>query len=318
MLAGCRPAQAPPLAAATPSPPGTRVLFIEPDDGAEPVLEAIRGARRSLDLVVYLLSDRSVIEELIAAHRRGVAVRVMLEKDPYGSGPGNGAAYGQLQQAGVEVRWANPAFALTHEKALVVDGQTALIMTLNLVYSAFRSNREYGVVTRDPAEVAEALAGFNADWERRTFKPQVAALLWSNANTRLKLLAFIDGARESLLLEQESTQDHEVLQHLAGAARRGVDVRIITPPDEDQSDPNRPGRRQLASAGAMVRTLETPKMHAKTLVADGARAIVGSANLTSSSLENNRELGVLVVEPEIIRRMVATFEKDWARARAYR
>jgi len=281
-------------------------------------LEAIRDARRSVDVVVYLLSDRSVIEELIAARRRGVAVRVMLERDPYGSGPGNGAAYDQLRRGGVDVRWANPAFALTHEKALIADGETALIMTLNLVYSAFHNNREYGVITHDPLEVAETLAGFNADWERRAFKPKAPALLWSDANTRRKLLDFIDGARESLLLEQESTQDHEALQHLAGAARRGVDVRIITPPDDGESDPNRAGRRQLAGAGALVRTLEAPKVHAKTLVADGARAIVGSANLTSSALDNNRELGVVVLEPEIVRRMVETFETDWARARAYR
>jgi len=281
------------------------------------VLEAIRGARRSLDVVVYLLTDRSVIDALVATHRRGVAVRVMLERDPYGSGPGNASAYDQLLRAGVDVRWANPAFSLTHEKALIADGETALIMTLNLVYSAFHGNREYGIVTRDPAEVAEALAGFNADWGRRAFKPKVPSLLWSDANTRLKLLDFIDGARTSLLLEQESLQDRELLQHLASAARRGVDVRIITPPDDGESDPNRRGREQLLAAGAAVRTLEKPKVHAKTIVADGARAITGSANMTYSGLENNRELGIRVSEPEIVARLVETFEADWAIAEPY-
>jgi len=333
-LAGCWPVPPAPAATARPvatsrstagpdpapvaSQAGTRALFVEPDDGPGPVLEAIRGARRSLDAVVYLLTDRSVIDALVNAHRRGVAVRVMLERDPYGSGPGNASAHDQLLRAGVDVRWANPAFTLTHEKALIADGETALIMTLNLVYSAFHGNREYGIITRDPAEVAEALAGFNADWERRDFKPQAPSLLWSNANTRRKLLAFIDGARTSLLLEQESLQDRELLRHLAGAARRGVDVRIITPPDDGKSDPNRQGREQLLAAGAMVRTLESPKVHAKAMVADGARAITGSANLTYSALEHNRELGILVVEPEIVQRMVDTFAEDWARARTYR
>jgi phosphatidylserine/phosphatidylglycerophosphate/cardiolipin synthase-like enzyme len=281
-------------------------------------LEAIGGARRSLDVVVYLLNDRSVIDALTAAHRRGVAVRVMLERDPYGSGPGNAPAYDQLRRAGVEVRWGNPAFALTHEKALIADGETVLIMTLNLVYSAFHGNREYGIITHDPAEVAEARAGFSADWERRAFTPQVSSLLWSDVNTRRKLLDLVDGARSSLLLEQEALQDRELLQRLAGAAERGVDVRVITPPDEGESDPNRRGREQLVAAGAAVRTLQNPKMHAKTIVSDRSRAIVGSANLTYSGLDNNRELGIQLAEPEIVGRLVETFEADWARALPYR
>jgi cardiolipin synthase len=317
-LAACLPVPAPAPATPNPSPPGTRTLFVEPDDGSGPVLEAIRGARRSLDVVAYLLTDRTVVDALIAANRREVAVRVMLERDPYGSGQGNAAAYGQLSNAGVDVRWGNAAFALTHEKALIADGATALIMTLNLTYSAFHGNREYGIITRDGAEVAEALAGFNADWERRAFEPRAPSLLWSDANTRRKLLDFIDGARISLLLEQESLQDRETLQHLANAARRGVKVRIITPPDDGESDPNRQGREQLLAAGAAVRTLQDPRMHAKIVIADGTSAILGSANLTFSGMENNRELGIRVGEPGIVGRLVETFEADWALAVPYR
>jgi phosphatidylserine/phosphatidylglycerophosphate/cardiolipin synthase-like enzyme len=293
---------------------GGRTLFVEPDDGYDPVLSAIAGARDSIDLVVYLLTDRSVIDALIDARQRGVSVRLMLEQDPYGSGPGNGAVYAQLRDAGVDVRWANPAFALTHEKALVIDGNTALIMTLNLVYSAFHGNREYGIITRDPVEVAEVLAGFNADWERKSFKPNAPSLLWSDANTRSKLLALIDGARSSLLLEQESLQDRELLQHVAKAAQRGVAVRVVTAPISGSSDPNRRGRQQLLSAGAVVRTLAKPKMHAKVVVADDTRSVVGSANFTYSAMDINRELGIRLDEPDIVRRLVETFESDWSQA----
>ena len=308
----------PPPATPTPSPPGARTLFVEPDDGSGPVLEAIRGTRRSLDVVAYLLTDRSVIDALVAAHRRGVAVRVMLERDPYGSGPGNASAYEQLRSSAIDVRWGNPAFALTHEKALIADGETALIMTLNLTYSAFHRNREYGIITRDAAEVAEVLAGFSADWERRAFDPRAPSLLWSNADTRRKLLDFIDGAVASLLLEQESLQDRETLQHLVHASSRGVEVRIITPPDDGESDPNRQGREQLLAAGAAVRTLQDPWMHAKIVIADGKSAIVGSANITYSGMDNNRELGIHVGEPEIVERLIETFETDWRSSLLYR
>jgi cardiolipin synthase A/B len=99
---------------------------------------------------------------------------------------------------------------------------------------------------------------------------------------------------------------------------RGVEVRVFTPPDEGDSDPNRRGREQLLADGAGVRTLDQPKMHAKPVVADGAQAVVGSANITYSGMDNNRELGIRVAEPEIVRRLGETFETDWAHAKQYR
>ena len=93
-----------------------------------------------------------------------------------------------------------------------------------------------------------------------------------------------------------------------------MEVRVITPPDDGGSDPNRRGREQLASAGAGVRTLEKPKMHAKIIVADGSRAVVGSANITYSGMDNNRELGIRVERTGDRGRLVETFETDWARA----
>jgi len=101
-----------------------------------------------------------------------------------------------------------PVFSLTHEKSIVVDGKKAYIMTANLVYSAFTSNREYGIITSDPAEVQEIQDCFNADWERTGFTPPArSTLAWSNVNMRRKLLEFIDGAQNAFDLEQEAMQE---------------------------------------------------------------------------------------------------------------
>jgi phosphatidylserine/phosphatidylglycerophosphate/cardiolipin synthase-like enzyme len=58
-------------------------------------------------------------------------------------------------------------------------------------------------------------------------------------------------------------------------------------------------------------------MHAKVVIADSGSAVVGSANMTYSGLENNRELGIRVTEPEIVGRLVETFETDWGHALPY-
>ncbi|MCL5947275.1 MAG: phospholipase D-like domain-containing protein, partial [Chloroflexi bacterium] len=99
--------------------PGT--FFIEPDDGVMPIVRAINGARRSIDMTMYLLTDREVISALERSTRRGVHIRVLLEEHPVGSGPGNRSIYRRLEQDGIAVKWSNPHFRLTHEKSLVID-----------------------------------------------------------------------------------------------------------------------------------------------------------------------------------------------------
>ncbi|HIC93922.1 MAG TPA: DNA-binding protein, partial [Anaerolineae bacterium] len=271
---------------------------------------ALRQAESSILMKMYLMTEREVIAALKDAVARGVSVRVMLEEDPYGYGD-NEAVFADLQAAGVQVKWANPAFRLTHEKSIVVDGRMALIMTLNQTHSAFTRNREFGVITSDPADVAEIVAVFEADWERRAPVLSNPRLVWSPDNSRERILALLDGATESLDLEQLAMQDEEVEDHLIAAAERGVRVRVLTSPGIEA---NEPGLERLREGGVEVRYLKKPFVHAKVIVADGRRALVGSINISTASLDFNRELSILLDDPEALDTLEITFEQDWAAA----
>src|SRR5689334_10382615 len=139
-------------------------LIVEPRDGVRPLARAIRDATMSVWLTMYLLTDRTIIHDLEYAHAYGVDVRVILEPHPYGmlSDP-NRYAYNNLLAADIPVHWASPRFLLTHEKSMLVDGDTAYIMSANFTYSAFQSNRDLGVVDRDRRDVAALRALFLAD-----------------------------------------------------------------------------------------------------------------------------------------------------------
>jgi hypothetical protein len=93
----------------TPALPVTGV-FIEPGDGRAPILDEMQGARHSIDLEVYLVSDDEILRSLEEAPRRGVAVRVILEEHPFGGGGGQEAVVARLANAGIAVRWGNPVF----------------------------------------------------------------------------------------------------------------------------------------------------------------------------------------------------------------
>ena len=286
-------------------------LFVEPEDGTAPVLRELNSAAHSLDVAMYLLTDKPAISALEAAQRRGVQVRVLLEQHPYGDAAGNNAVFAQLQRAGVAVRWADPTYKLTHEKAIGIDRRETLILTLNLTASAFSRNREYGVVDRAPGDVAEMEGLFEADWNRTTYQPLQPDLVVSPVNARARLLHLIGAAGRELDVESEEVQDRALEDALAAAAHRGVHVRLVISPASSGRDANAPGLARVKAGGVQVRELSRPYIHAKIFLADGAVAFVGSENISTASLDGNRELGVFVNSPAALQRMASTFQQDW-------
>lgn len=299
--------------------PNTLTLVVQPDDGRAPVLDAFNNAQTSIDLMIYLLSDRDVITALKNAVLRGVAVRVMLEQNPCCSNDNTmqRTVFGELQEARVQMQWTNPAFRLTHAKMAVVDGNIALIMSQNLTKTAFSFNREAGIVDRDPTDIAALEALFVADWGRTPYTPSDPTLVIANTNARQKFLTLIGGATKSLAIESEEMQDPGIVDALIAAQKRGVAVRYIgatTPAGTTtpQRDDNAAGRKRLTAGGASVRLLAAPYVHTKTVVADGIVAFVGSENFSAASLDTNREIGILTTDTAIIGRLTSVFTKDWA------
>ena len=262
------------------------------------------------------LEDTQMEQELVAAHERGVAVRVILQNlNNFGNHP-NQAAFDFLQAHGVPVEWAPSYFPLTHQKTLMLDSSKAFIMTFNLQPQYYGSSRDFGIVDKDAADVSAIEAAFNADWEgRQIFAGNGSDLVWSpgSANT---LLAMIQSASTSLDVYNEEMVDPRIITALEQAAARGVDVRL----DMTYDTSWKAALQTLAAAGVNVRTYaSTAKLyiHAKVIVADGSEAFVGSENFSAQSLDANRELGVLIKRADILTSLESTFGQDWAGSRPF-
>ncbi len=293
-------------------------VFVEPDAGEAPVLHAIEGANVSLEVEVYLLTDRTVTNALEDAAARGVDVRVLLEPHPFGFGTVSAQKIIEaLNAAGVHAQDSDPAYYYTHAKFLIVDGATLYVLTANLSRSGLGgtssgANREYGVITTNRQDVAEARAIFAADWSHAP-TPTLTdpRLVVSPVNARGTLTALIATAHRSLSVEDEEMYDTASEDALIAAARRGVDVEVVLPPPSGSgsyaSDVTR-----LLSGGVHVRYLGAPYVHAKLLIADGTAAFVGSENFSATSLDQNRELGIIVSDPHALVTLGATFAQDWS------
>lgn len=297
-------------------------IYVEPDDGESVITSAIRSASKSVWLEMYILSDRNVIRALEEAANRGLDVKVMLEPHPYGVGS-VARTLDELKAAGVKAQYTSPDFALTHEKGMIIDSSTAYIMTSNFSRSALGGysngstrNREYGIIDSNPQDVRAVMAIFIADWNHTPAQFNDANLVVSPINSRSAFMSIIGGAQHSLLIEAEEMNDSAIEQALVSAASRGVQIEIILPaPGGSSGDSNRQGIAAIRQSNIIVREDPQLYIHAKIIIADGGKAFVGSENISTQSLDQNRELGILVSDTTVLSKLQSTFQIDWSVSR---
>ncbi|HVY37233.1 MAG TPA: phospholipase D-like domain-containing protein [Polyangia bacterium] len=303
--AGC--GLATPPASAAPRAP-VRVL-IEPDAGPQAVLSLISSARQSVWAEMYLLTDGGAIAALAGRAAAGCDVRVLLEPAPYQAETANQSAFGRLAAAGADVRWSTPRFTYTHAKMLLVDHAALAVLTLNLTASGLGGNREYGAVDTDAADVAAAEALFAADQLGASAGPPGGRLVTSPESSRPALLALFAGARDTLAIETEELADEGAVEALLAARARGVAVTLAWPGPAARAPAT---IRTLADAGVAVRAVDAPPIHGKVVVADGRHVYLGSANLTATSLDANREVGLALDDAALGARLATTVAADAA------
>src|SRR5215471_2817710 len=294
----------------------SRSLVVLPDDAATPILDAISGAKKSLRIKMFVFSDPNLLDAVIAAHKRGVKVQVMLNPERRSGEEDNEATRKKLSRAGVSVKDSNPAVDLTHEKSMVADDATAFVKSLNWATKNLTETRDYAVVTDHEHEVDEIVAGFDADWERQKFDPGAEAhLIWCPINGRDRIAQFIDAAKHTLFVQNERYQDAVILERLVRAAERGVKVHVMARPPhslkKDKLVEGVGGLRILDDVGIKIHKLKGLKLHGKMLLADGVAAVVGSINLAPGSFDSRRELAIEVRDDDVVERLHQIAKRDW-------
>lgn len=304
-----------PAAGQGPGPGLTRVgtLIIEPSAGFSPVYGLINGARRSIDVTMYEFVDTTAEHDLAAAAKRGVQVHVILDEREKNL---NSNTFSYLSSHRVKVVWSSSRFTYTHQKTLIIDGSKAVIMTANLTSEYYSTSRDFLVIDTNRADVAAITTVFEADFARRAVRPGDGAdLVWSPTDSQDKLLALINGATSSLRIYSEEMGDTTVENALVRAAKRGVDVQVCGENEDGGYDS---AYAKLARAGIQVSYYSSSTgfyIHGKVIEADygtgHARMFVGSENFSRTSLDDNRELGLIISDPAVLSAMARTFAADF-------
>jgi cardiolipin synthase A/B len=298
-----------------PGPGAARVgaLIIEPGAGFSPVYGLINGARHSIDVTMYEFADSTAEHDLAAAAKRGVKVQVILDNKEKSI---NSNAFSYFSAHRIKVVWSSSRFTYTHQKTLVIDGSKAVIMTANLTSEYYPTSRDFLVVDTNRADVAAITAVFDADFAHRAVSPGDGAdLVWSPTDSQDKLLALINGATSSLRIYSEEMGDTTVENALIRAAKRGVDVQVCGENEDGEYDS---AYTKLGRAGIHISYYSSSTgfyIHGKVIEADygtgHARMFVGSENFSRTSLDDNRELGLIISDPAVLSAMARTFAADF-------
>ncbi|WNG63085.1 cardiolipin synthase B [Archangium gephyra] len=286
---------------------GQRITLL--DGGAEAyprMLEAIASATRRVHLEVYAFEHEGVgarfVEALIAAARRGVEVKVIV--DGWGSIGGSGALADRLRPAGVKVRVHNPLTSVllmgrlwrNHRKILLVDDTVAFLGGINIGdhYAAAEGRPGWADLALElrGSICAQLGARLTAGASALEAGPVRILLSGFGGGGRLRaryLEALKQARREVVLAHAYFLPDRGFVRALTRAAKRGVAVHLLLAGRSDVPFARAATMRlyrTLLRGGVHIHEWMETTLHAKAAVVDGRHLLVGSFNLDPLSLVN--------------------------------
>jgi len=275
-------------------------LIVQPDAGMAPVVTAIKQAKKSIDVLIFRLDRLEIARALEAAVARGVRVRALTAHINRGGEKILRKLEMHLLESGVTVSRTADDLIRYHGKMMIVDGRLLHVYGFNFTAFDMEKSRSFGVITKNPKLVSEAMKLFAADFDRQPYVSSQERLIVRPENSRERLSNFIKGARKELLIYDPKSTDDAMLRLVEDRLASGVDVKII-------------GKVEAKWDKIPWERFPGKRLHVRAIIRDGRRAFVGSQSLRRIELDKRRELGVVINDPAVVNEMRAVFQSDWAR-----
>jgi len=273
-------------------------LIIEPVDGVTPLLSAINNAKKSVEIAIFRLDRKDMAAALKAAADRGVKVTALIVFTNRGGEQNLRKLELRFLDAGIIVARSADDLIRYHGKYILIDRRVLYMLSFNFTHVDIDRSRGFGIVTTNASWVSEAVRLFRADCTRTKYAPKTETFVVSPANSRKVLGTFLKRAKKELLIYDPSISDKEMLRILQERAKAGVKIKVIG--------------KVAGSVPFEVQKLNGTRLHTRTIVRDRHRAFVGSQSLRTAELDSRRELGLIIQDAKAVKKLVDTFEADWA------
>ena len=304
-------------------------FFIGPSPLMEKAVVAfIESAQKSLDVCVFDLDLPEFADAFLAAHARGVKVRILLHN------ANAEKAYPIIEQlrtmkAEGILTLVNNKSGLMHNKFMVADGESVWTGSYNLTRNGSRFNDNHVIVlespqlaynyTREWQEIAEGRHGkrlaYPTPYPRVTIGTvEIHNLFTPEDDVRAAMVDVIDKAKSEIAIMAYSFTDGAMVEAIDRAVKRGVRVIIVL--DTDMSSHPTAKTRELRATGASVRLSPGILLHHKVIVADREIVVLGSANFSQAAFEKNDENVLIIKSPTFAGAMIRETQRVW-RAEPY-
>jgi len=251
-----------------------------------------------VEIVIFRFDHGNIEAALKAAVDKGVKVTALIASANRGGKMNLRGLEMRFLEAGISVARSADDLIRYHDKFIIIDRRILHMLSFNYTYLDIDHSRGFGIVTKDVNWVQEAVKLFEADCTRSPYAPGLDTFVVSPANSRKVLSSFVKRAKRQLLIYDPRISDKEMVRILRDRAKADVEIRIIGRIDE---------RVNLA-----VKKLGVIRLHARTIIRDRHQAFIGSQSLRPAELNSRRELGLIVRDAKVVRRLIDTFESDWA------
>jgi phosphatidylserine/phosphatidylglycerophosphate/cardiolipin synthase-like enzyme len=273
-------------------------LIIQPEAGIDPIVRAIRQAKRRIDICIFRFDQRDIERALAeAVQKHGVVVRALIAHTNRGGEAKLRKLEQRLLDAGLSVTRTADELLRYHGKFLVVDDMLH-VFGFNFTKMDIGKSRSFGIATRDKRTVNEAVKLFEADLARNPYQPTASNLVVSPESSRQMLTDFLSGAKRELAIYDEKISDPAIVKLLKELAAGGIRVRVL-------------GKLKGPDGDVLERSFKPMRLHVRAIIRDGTRAFVGSQSLRTLELDGRREVGLLVNNPAVTRKLMEVFEADW-------
>ncbi|MFN0084624.1 MAG: phospholipase D-like domain-containing protein [Blastocatellia bacterium] len=273
-------------------------VIIQPRDGIAPLIEGIRQAQSSIEIIIYRLDRLEIEQALVEAAGRGVHVHALITYTNREDLKDIKKLERRLADRGITVTRTAEDLVRYHTKMMIVDRRQLFLLTFNFTFLDIHHSRSFGIVSENPRVVGEAVRLFEADAYREKRALEIDDFVVSPVNARQRLSELILGAERQLLIYDGKLSDPQMIKLLENRAKAGIDIKVI-------------GEMPRRVKGIKVRKMPLFRLHVQAIIRDGQALFFGSQSLRKVELDSRREVGLITDDSEAVRTFFIIFEMDW-------
>jgi len=283
-------------------------FFRSPGESLAKELANFNATKQNLDLRTYEFTQKDFKTTLKKLAENKVNIRIIVENNKYKQ------YQNTLKELIRYFSWyqniqlkpdTQMGTQYTHAKVNLID-TGFIIQTANLTHSSFSKNREHFFQSYDSGVRKSLHTIFEKDWrgEKITMKDIHPNLVVCNINCRGVIENLLNSAKESIIIQTQYITD-DALRAILKTKKSLSEFKLLVADTDDNDELIRYFGNEYA------RKFKKHYNHTKMILIDHKTLLLWSMNLSSTSLDKNREIWIILLDPTIINEFSTQFYIDW-------